>query len=248
MPAYNAEKTIKASLESVFEQTFNDFELIIVDDCSTDRTRTICEAFAALDSRIRVLSNDENKGVAASRNRGVNEACGQWAAFLDSDDLWHPSKLERQLAFIAETGAKISYTASKFIDSDGHEYDYILRAERDLTYDMLLRRNLMSSSSVVVGREIMQKYKFPEGQLHEDYVVWLRIVQDTGTAYGLDEPLLVYRLSKTSRSGRRLRSGLMLYRSYRTVGYGALQACLMTFRYAKYSLSKRRKMSNKVSQ
>jgi teichuronic acid biosynthesis glycosyltransferase TuaG len=222
MPAYNAEKTIKTSVESVVNQTFKDFEVIIVDDCSRDGTRAICEALAIEDSRIRILFNEVNKGVAASRNRGISEARGEWVAFLDSDDLWYPNKL-------------------------GHEYDYILRAERDFTYDMLLRRNLMSSSSVVVRREILQKYKFPEGQLHEDYVVWLRIVQNTGTAYGLDEPLLVYRLSKTSRSGRRVRSGLMLYRSYRTVGYGVLQACLMTFRYAKYSLSKRRKMSTKIS-
>jgi teichuronic acid biosynthesis glycosyltransferase TuaG len=246
MPAYNAEKTIKASVESVLNQTFTDFELIIIDDCSTDGANAICTVYAEQDKRIRIIKNEKNKGVAFSRNRGINEAQGEWIAFLDSDDLWMPEKLEKQLAFITETGADISYTSSAFIDADGRRMNYIMNAERELTHSMLLRKNLMSCSSVVVRREIMQEIKFEEGPIHEDYAVWLRIVRDTGAAYGLDEPLLVYRVSKSSRSGRRFKSGMMVYRTYRITGYGAIYSFFMTFRYAKHSLGKRIGMKRSI--
>jgi teichuronic acid biosynthesis glycosyltransferase TuaG len=242
MPAYNAEKTIKESVESVLNQTFTDFELIIIDDCSTDETHQICGSFAALDPRVHILKKGANVGVAASRNRGVGEARGEWVAFLDSDDLWLPEKLERHLTFIAETGADISYTASAFMNADGHKMGYIMRAEREVTQDILLRRNLLSCSSVIVRKELIQKVKFQDGPIHEDYAAWLRIVRGIGVAYGLDEPLLVYRVSKSSRSGRRIRSGMMSYRTYRTIGYGAVLSLFMTLRYARYSLAKRREM------
>jgi teichuronic acid biosynthesis glycosyltransferase TuaG len=247
MPAYNAEKTIAASVESVLAQTFADFELIIVDDCSADETPSVCGLLAATDQRIRVLRNERNSGTAASRNRGVDEARGEWTAFLDSDDLWTADKLEKQLTFIEETGADISYTASAFMDEDGVPMKYIMSAKRELTYKGLLRHNLMSCSSVMVRRDIMQNTRFEDGPIHEDYAAWLRIVRRTGTAYGLDEPLLIYRVSKTSRSGRRVRSGMMVYRTYRSVGFGVLRSLSMTLKYSKHSISKRRKMRSGVN-
>jgi teichuronic acid biosynthesis glycosyltransferase TuaG len=239
MPAYNAEKTIAGSVASALSQSFAGFELIIVDDCSEDGTHIICEELAAADGRIRLFKNSANKGVAYSRNFGVEKAVGRWIAFLDSDDLWGEEKLERQLAFMGETGAAISYTATGFVGSEGQAYKYVLRARRELTYNGLLGRNLMSCSSVVVRRDLIASEPFLDGQLHEDYVAWLKIVQLVGVAYGLDEPLLTYRLSKASRSGPRVRSGLMVYRAYQAVGYGSAAAALMTLRYAVHSMQKR---------
>ena len=239
MPAYNAEKTLAASVQSVLDQTFADYELLLIDDRSKDETYSICEAFAAADDRIRLFRNRTNKGVAFTRNRGIDEARGQWIAFLDSDDLWQAKKLVRHLQFIYDTNAVISYTASQFIDAEGNPYQFVLHAVKELRYNELLRRNLMSCSSVVVERDILRKNKFPEGKLHEDYVVWLQIVRKTGVAYGLDEPLLTYRLAKSSRSGQRLRSGLMAFRSYRAAGYPSMPAALLTLRYAGHSIAKR---------
>ena len=274
MPAFNAEHTIEAAIRSVLDQTFADFELLIVDDGSTDSTRAVCEAMAAADAaqaasggktfapayaapiaadtphaadaarppggRIRLLRNEGNRGVAFTRNRGIDEAAGSWIAFLDSDDLWHSEKLARQLRFARDHDAAISYTASGFIDADGRPYPYILHATEELRYRELLRRNLMSCSSVIVSRELMRRHRFADGPLHEDYAAWLRIVREVGAAYGLDEPLLTYRVSAASRSGRRLQSGRMTYRAYRVAGYGATAAALLTLRYAVHSIDKHR--------
>ncbi|MCL1849713.1 MAG: glycosyltransferase [Clostridiales bacterium] len=245
MPAYNAQDTISAAVRSVLAQTFTDFELILVEDCSEDGTYALCQAFAEEDKRIRLYRNSENKGVAYSRNRGVEAAGSQWIAFLDSDDMWRREKLERQLRFIEESGADISYTASAFVDEEGKAYRYILHAVKKLTYNGLLKGNRMSCSSVIVRRELMQRTIFLDGQLHEDYAAWLRIVRGTGAAYGLDEPLLIYRVSGASRSGKRVRSGLMVYRTYRAVGYPFAASACMTARYAMYSVGKRMRMHGK---
>ncbi len=246
MPAYNAERTLEESVNSVLSQTFGDFELIIIDDCSTDGTALLCAGFAESDPRIRVFRNEANKGVAESRNRGIAEARGVWIAFLDSDDIWFPDKLKKHLAFIQETGADVSYTSYTVVDKDGRASGYVLHAERELTCDKLLKRNLMSSSSVIVKRDLISRYKFPSGPLHEDYALWIQLVHDAGIAYGLDEPLKAYRVSKTSRSAPRIRSGIRSYRTYRHVGYGRLRSLLLTLRYAVYSIKRRKEIGIKA--
>ena len=233
MPAYNAEKTIKTSIDSVLAQTFKDWELIVIDDASHDGTNLKIPK----DPRVTVLVNTSNAGAALSRNYGIKHAKGEWLAFLDSDDLWREDKLEKQLKFMEETGAVISYTATAYMDDTGENRSYILKAKRCLSYQELLRQNLMSCSSVVVRWDEMRD--FPEGYLHEDYVVWLKILRSVGVAYGLNEPLLVYRIAKGSKSDNRVSSAKMIYNAYRRVDYGVCMSSLLTFRYAFHSIEKR---------
>lgn len=243
MPAYNAEAYIEAAVRSVLRQTWTDFELIVVDDVSQDATAEIVEQLAEEDSRIILLRNPKNSGVSASRNSGVAHANGEWIAFLDSDDLWREDKLEKQLALLEQhLDAVLSYTASAFMDEDGREYSYVMEAEPETTYKTLLRKNLLSCSSVMVRRDVMLRHPMGGDGMHEDYAAWLQILRETRYAYGLNEPLLVYRLRRNSKSGGRLHSAEMIYNSYRYVGYPALQAAALTVRYAKHSLSKRRKI------
>jgi len=237
MPAHNAEKTIQMSIDSVLGQTFKDWELIIIDDGSCDGTAEIVKASAETDRRIILLTNESNSGVSQSRNRGMGYAKGKWLAFLDSDDLWHEQKLENQLRFIKETGAVISYTSTSYMTEEGKAYNYILQAEKKLSYKTLLKRNLMSCSSVMVKRDMM--LSFPQGNLHEDYVVWLRIVRETGFAYGLDEPLLIYRKVSSSKSSKRIASAKMLYNAYRQAGCGMVGSGFLTLRYTIHSIGKR---------
>jgi len=240
MPAYNAEKTIGASIGSVLDQTFSDWELIVIDDASNDRTAEIVQQLAEDDRRVILLANKKNGGISFSRNRGIDHAMGEWLAFLDSDDLWRGDKLEKQLRFIGETGAVISYTGTAYISNDGVMSDYTLKAERAFTYKELLRRNLMSCSSVMVRRDVM--VPFPDGrEIHEDYVVWLSLLRTVDCAYGLDEPLLVYRMTEGSKSSGRIASAQMTYHAYRhpLVGYGRVVAALLTLRYAGHSIWKR---------
>ena len=256
MPAYNAERTVRASIDSVLVQTFPDWELVVINDASADKTAEIIQQLAKNDRRVILLENEKNSGISLSRNRGIHHAKGEWLAFLDSDDLWREDKLEKQLKFIEETGALVSYTATAYITETGEMSSeisldmpedisekvsgYILRAEKEFTYKELLKRNLMSCSSVMVRRDVM--IPFPEGQeIHEDYVVWLGLVRTIDCAYGLDEPLLIYRMTKGSKSSSRIASAKMTYNAYRhpQVGYGKIAALLLTLRYAWHSIGKR---------
>ena len=238
MAAYNAEKTILSSINSVISQTYRNWELIVIDDCSQDSTVHIVRSIAEKEPRVRLYENQKNTGVAQSRNFGVKQARSDWIAFLDSDDRWREDKLTRQMRFIAETGAKISYTATAYTDAAGVVSSYVLRAKRVFTYKELLKRNIMSCSSVIVWRDIMARIPFTENVLHEDYATWMRILREVKCAYGLDEPLLIYRISGSSKSGKRIRSAKMTYCAYREVKFGRAAAALLTLRYALHSISK----------
>ncbi|MDR1001422.1 MAG: glycosyltransferase [Clostridiales bacterium] len=243
MPAYNAERTIEESIRSVSAQTYTEWELIVIDDCSTDGTDATVMRLSGADPRVKYYRNGQNSGVAYSRNKGVNLANSEYIAFLDSDDKFSSNKLERQMAFMKIHNAQISYTASAFIDSEGNPFRYILPAVGWLTYYKLLKRNLMSCSSVMVKRDLIVKYPFTNRKnTHEDFVSWLYIVKEVGIAYGLDEPLLTYRLSANSKSANRLASALMNYNAYREVGYSFVISAAFTLRYALHSIQKRRKI------
>ena len=234
MPAYNAVATIGESIESVLAQTFHDWELIIVNDASLDKTIKIAKTYE--DSRILTYTHSINQGVAAVRNTGMQHAKGEYIAFLDSDDLWEKDKLEKQVRFMQENESVISYTSTAYI-RNGKSSGYVLRAERELAYRNLLKRNLMSCSSVVVRSNCM--IPFPKGYMHEDLAVWFRIVKKVGYARGLDESLLIYRIGESTKSSSRIKSARMTYNTYINVGYGNFVSLLFTLRYALHSISKR---------
>ena len=241
MPAYNAEKTVAQAINSVTRQTFGDFELIVIDDCSKDSTVAVIEDLAKNDGRIVLLKNKENSGVSKTRNYGVSMAKGELIAFLDSDDMWREDKLEKQLEiFEKNTEAVISYTASSFIDNDGNPYNYVMQAEEKTDYKTLLKKNLLSCSSVMIKTEVMKGIEMPNDSMHEDYYVWLTVLKNTDFAYGVNEPLLIYRLSANSKSSNRLKSARMLYNAYRAVGYDPVTSAIFTLRYSWHSITKRR--------
>jgi len=225
-------------VQSVLNQSYEDWELIIINDASTDDTASQIRQFE--DKRIILLHNKVNQGISKSRNIGVGQAKGEWLAFLDSDDLWDGFKLEKQLLFMEKLGTDISYTATAYINERGDKSSYVLNASPLLSYKSLLRGNKMSLSSVMLRKRIM--LPFPEGYMHEDYAVWLRIAQKTGDIHGLNEPLLIYRLSKGSKSGARLASAKMLHNTYLHMGFGRFTASLFTMRYAIHSVNKRFKV------
>lgn len=243
MPAYNAEKYIEQAVRSVLDQTYPNFELIIVDDCSQDATAEIAQKLAQEDERIMLLQNPQNSGVSASRNIGVLHAQGEWIAFLDSDDMWTTDKLEKQMALVSvHPDAALFYTGSAFVDQNGVRYRYEMPVESEVTYRTLLRRNLLSCSSVLVKRDFMERYPMRNPKTHEDYGTWLRIMRETRVAYGIDEPLLIYRIAKGSRSSNRVKSAGMYYLTCRDVGYNSAASAFLTFRYTFYSVWKRWKI------
>lgn len=243
MPAYNAARYITDSISSVLAQTWNDWELIIIDDCSTDHTPDIIAAFEKTDSRIKHIRNNQNSGVAHSRNFGIAKATGIWIAFLDSDDCWTPDKLTMQLAFTQQQQADFTFTGSAFIDEKSQPLPHYLSVPEKISYTMLLKQNIISCSSVLIKRKLLLPYPMASDDMHEDFAVWLQILRDnTACAYGLNQPYLIYRVSSSSKSGNKLKAARMTFRVYRYIGLSLPASLYYWLWYTVRSLLKYRKL------
>ena len=224
MAAYNAEKTIEQSINSVLNQTYPAVELLVVDDYSQDRTVKLVENIMARDNRVRLIYNKENSGVSYTRKHGLEEAKGAWIAILDSDDIWAPEKLEKQIILQKKMNADLLFTGSAFMDSDGQPIDWYLHAPSEVTYRHLLKQNVLSNSSSLVRKELYEKYYAVGDGMHEDFAVWLGILKEGKKAYGVDEPLLTYRIAKSSKSGNKIKAAKMNWNTYRYIGLNPLSA------------------------
>lgn len=212
MPAYNSAQTLDEAVSSVLSQTFSDWELIIVDDASQDETARLACGWAEKDRRIRLVQNDGNLGVAASRNRGCALAAGVYIAFLDSDDRWLPQKLERQAALLETAGAGLCYSSYLTHNPALPGRDRLYRVPPAVDYQGLLRENVVGCSTVLLRRELL-KDGFPSGYFHEDYVLWLRLLREGCTFCGIAEPLVIYRTG--GRSANKFRAARHRWDIYR---------------------------------
>lgn len=222
MAAYNSEKTIGIAINSILVQTYTDWELIVINDCSKDRTVEIVTSYT--DSRIRLLQNDKNSGVSISRKKGMEAANGEWIAVLDSDDAWAPDKLEKQIKLANDTGAELIFTGSAFMDDDGKPIDWQLHVPTTLPYRELLKQNLVSNSSVLVKATLYKQFYAIGDEMHEDFAIWLGITKTGRVAYGIDEPLLIYRVASSSKSSNKVKAAKMNWNTYRYVGLNPVAA------------------------
>ncbi len=219
MPAYNAEKTLSDSIRSVLNQTHANLELIVIDDCSKDSTAAIIEEFARQDKRVRPMTNLKNSGVSLTRNNGVQAAKHDWVAFLDSDDTWAVDKLEKQLALaLAHPECALFFTSTAYVYEDGERSDYVLHAPVKVTKKDILKQNVVSCSSTLVKKSELLKHPMKDDRMiHEDLATWYSILCETPYAMGLDEPLLIYRISKNGKSGNKRKAAKMQWRTLRAV-------------------------------
>lgn len=220
MPAYNCEKYLEQAVTSVQNQTYPNWELLIIDDCSSDTTRSLMKKMVSFDKRIRIFFNKKNMGAGQTRNFGVKKATGNWICFLDSDDLWHPEKLQEQLLLMEkEPNARLFFTASAFISENGDPIDYILHVPERISRKQLLKQNLISCSSVLIQKDLLLKYPMPgQKNIHEDFSVWLSVLSEEPYACGIDKPLLIYRKSQSSKSGNKWAAARMNWNTYRNAG------------------------------
>lgn len=244
MAAYNTEKTIEQAINSVSSQTYTNFELLVVNDCSKDRTVELVKDIVAKDSRVRLISNVKNSGVSYTRKHGLEEAKGDWIAFLDSDDAWEPEKLEKQIVLQRRTNADLLFTGSAFMDSEGHPIDWCLHAPKEVTYRQLLKQNVLSNSSALVRKELYAKYYAIGDGMHEDFAIWLSILKEGKKAYGVDEPLLIYRIAKSSKSGNKVKAARMNWNTYRYVGLNLMEAIYYECWYIFNGIRKYRNLRN----
>ena len=240
--AYNAEKTIKSAIESVLAQTYTDWELIVVNDCSKDKTQAVVSEIAAKDSRVRLISNETNLGVSSTRKKAFDAATGTWIAVLDSDDMWVPKKLEKQLAFAEKPGADLVFTASAFMDNDGNPIDWVQHAPETVSYRELLKQNIISNSSVLVKKELYEKFYVVNDSIYNDFAMWLQIIKAGYKVCGLDESLLTYRVSSSSRSGNKVKSAIRTWNTYRYIGLNLFEVVYFMCWYAVKGILKYRKL------
>ena len=238
-PSYNAEKLIGRTIESVLMQSYQNWELIVIDDCSKDGTREVVKAYIERDARIRLLPLKENNGApAAPRNIGIREASGEWVALLDADDIWHPRKLELQIKAMQRADVSFSCTQMRdftddltLIFSDPGEIGY----ER-ISFAKQQIKGRIPTSSVMAHKSILLEFPFNEDIRYkavEDYHCWLRIHQAIGGSIKLDYPLLAYRRVQGQISGSKkymLERMYMVHKEYPGTTGG--QAILFTLTHA----------------
>lgn len=232
MPAFNAEKTIELAVFSVISQTFFDWELIIVNDCSTDSTVDFCARFEALDARIRVLTCSTNGGVARSRNLGLEAATGSYIAFLDSDDLWLPDKLALQIESISNSG-HFSYMTYEHMNLAGI-FEKIIIPPDVIDHQQALGGCQIGTLTVLLGKDLLANNKFPLRR-HEDYALWLKLLREIPAAVrvGGIKPHARYRRSSTSLSGSKLKAITWQWAIYREQEkLSLLEATSYILRYA----------------
>ncbi len=230
IPAYNCEGYLAEAVDSALAQNLP-CEIIIIDDDSTDRTLSVMEKYAECE-RVRLLKNERNMGVAKTRNRGVQEAAGEYVAFLDSDDIWCEDKLEKQLEAIKNTDAVLCCTARELIDKRSQSLGKIIPVKEKITYKDLLKNNSINCSSVVMKREVALRFPFERDDLHEDYIMWLRVLSAYPFAVGVNLPLIKYRLTGTGKSGNKLTSAKTTFKVYRYMGFGFFKSAWYFLCYA----------------
>lgn len=216
VPAYKATSTVEATIRSVLAQTYADWEMLIADDCSPDNTREVIAAWAARDPRIRLIAMEKNGGPAAARNGALAQAQGRWIAFLDSDDLWLPRKLERSLAHARATGAALVFTGFRRISFDDARTGGYIAVPPSLTYRQLLGNTAIATSTVLLDRHLCGEVRMKR-TYYDDFACWLDILKKGLTARGLDEDLMRYRVMPRSVSRNKRRSAQEVWKAYRTV-------------------------------
>ena len=232
MPTYNCERFVEEAIRSVFSQTFSDWELIVIDDCSTDATFSLVQQLASFDRRVHCFQNAENSGVSRTRNFGLDLAKGNFVAFLDSDDVWRVEKLEKQVARMLSTNAGLSYTSYAIVDEDGAPSKKPYIVPDCVTLDSLLKENHIGCSTVMLSREVADKYRFMCDFYHEDYCLWLDILKSGFTAFGCQDVLVDWRLISGSRSFNKGKGALNRWRIYRN--FMKLSFCKSFFYFVSY--------------
>ncbi|MCC3799628.1 glycosyltransferase family 2 protein [Vibrio parahaemolyticus] len=243
MPTYNVSAFVQETIDSVKAQSYTNWELIVIDDCSSDNTFDILERIADSDARITVLSNDFNSGAGEARNKGICASKGQYIAFLDSDDLWMPDKLLKQICFMSENNAAISHTSYSFFDEFGLKRKGYVRVSRVVDLVDNLKKTEIGTSTAVIDTAIVgRNFRFSPMRARQDIKLWIELLGKGYLSHGLDEPLVNYRVRKGSVSSNKIKMlylTLNVYMSVKTLPFFTRLLCY--FSYVSNAIRKRQK-------
>lgn len=215
MPSFNAAKFIAASIQSVIDQTYSNWELLITDDCSKDDTVKIVEQYLVKDNRIKLFSTGKNSGPACARNKSLENATGKYIAFLDSDDIWVSNKLEMQINFMKEKNIAFSFSSYSIMKEDGIQTGNTINVPKVIGYHGYLCNTIIGCLTVVIDREKTGNFMMPNIRSSQDMALWLLIMKRGFKAYGLQEPLAYYRLVSTSNTAKKWKAAKDVWKVYR---------------------------------
>lgn len=219
MPTYNCGKYIGESVQSVLAQTIVDWELLIVDDCSTDDTADRLKPYLDRFPNIHYFCLAVNSGPAAARTEALRVAKGKYIAFLDSDDIWNPEKLEKQICFMEETGAEMSCTAYRQMSEDGEDLHIVMIPPEKTDYRKCIRlSNPIGNLTVMYNQETLGRFEVPPIKKRNDFALWLQVLKKTKYCYGMPEVLATYRLGRSgSVSQNKIKQAKYHWQLYHTI-------------------------------
>ena len=216
-PSYNSSRFVEECIDSVLAQTYRDWEMIIVDDCSTDDSAELIRDIITREPRIKLIVLDENVGAAEARNVALSMANGRFIAFLDSDDIWMSEKLERQLHFMQKNGYAFTFCAYIPISEDGEDEYKSIWAPASIDYEGYLKNTIIGCLTVVIDREQTGDFRMPDVRSSHDMALWLEILNRGFRAYGIDEVLAKYRLVSSSNTAKKMSAVGDVWRVYRDI-------------------------------
>lgn len=236
IPVHNCARFVSLAIDSALAQEVS-VEVLVLDDMSKDHLDQVMMRYQR-DPRVIYCKNDRHLGVAETRNRGVNMARGEYIAFLDADDYWMPDKLKKQLVLLQKTGTVLCSTARELMEPDGTLTGHIISSREKITYRSLFLQNQVNCSSVLIKTSVAKEFPMHHDDCHEDYLMWLEVLCKYRVACAVNEPLLKYRISSTSKSGKKWKSAWMTFRVYRYMGYGIFRSSLQFCSYAVHGFLK----------
>lgn len=239
-PVYNAERFLAETIKSIQNQTYKNWELLLVDDCSKDNSPSIIKEFQKDDNRIKYIKLDKNSGASVSRNTGIKNASGRFIAFVDSDDLWIPEKLEMQIDYMLKQKVGFSFTSYRYMKESGELTNKVARAPKKIDYGGLLKNTIIGCSTVVIDRDIVGDFEMPNVRRGQDTATWLQILKKEEYAYGIENDLVNYRLVGDSLSSNKIKAIRRTWNTYRNVEkLGVFKSCYVFCFYAYNAIKKR---------
>lgn len=227
-PAYKSAATIGETIQSVLEQTYPNWEMLIVDDCSPDSTREVAIAWTGEDKRVRLIKHDQNAGPAAARNTAISAAAGRWLAFLDSDDIWAPRKLELTLAHAQKHQSPLTFTGFRRTTFDGKSKGHFIGVPATISYKQLLRNTVIATSTALVDRSLVGDVVMKK-TYYDDFSCWLDVLRPGRLGFGLNEDLMTYRVVQNSVSRNKRNSAVKVWKAYREIEHLSIPSTIWNF-------------------
>ena len=241
IPCYNCEKSIEKAINSVLNQTYSNFEILCVDDCSIDDTNMIIRKFAEKDDRIKLFKFKTNMGAASARNYGLKKAKGRYIAYLDSDDVWENEKLEKQISFMINNSCAFSCHNYVKVNDKG-DFLKIIKMPKIIDYNLYLRNTIIQTSTTMIDvKKVSKKYcVMPNLKIRQDAATWLSILKQGFICYGIQENLSYYKTSAHSLSSNKFKAALGTWKLYRDIEKISFsKSCFYFLGYAYNAIRKR---------